>query len=233
MQRFGLLLLLIALCVSGGVVAAQDAGGDTVYGLVTINNLEVHIGPDFAYDTIAQLPLNASVIATQRGGDGWLRVSYDSGSGWVFARYVRLSAPLSTLPYTANALPRNRNGRVPEEFDLSSPVCDQWQGAFTLEGDAAAAEGSFTLTLPTLQGANWYRVYIFAPESPLNLRGGTYAQFDSPTNVLTVEIIRLPRRSGTFTWLAAPYWTSAATGGGAGRRQQICPLRIAGTFERP
>jgi len=195
-MRYFTLLLLLLLCVS--IAVAQDDSG-TIYGLVTIDNLEVHVGPDFAYDTIAQLPLNASVVATERGGQGWLRVSYDSGSGWVFDRYVRLSVPLSSIPYTGYPLPRNRNGRVPDEFDLSSPVCDQWQGSYTLEGDVTAEQGTLTFTLPPLQGANWYRVYVFAPESPFNLSGGTYARFEGETNIVTGEIIRLPHRSGTFT----------------------------------
>lgn len=228
-MRYIITLLLLLLSVS--FVAAQDGSG-TVYGLVTINNLEVHVGPDFAYDTIAQLPLNASVVAHERGGSGWLRVSYDSGGGWVFDRYVRLSVSLSSLPYTAYALPRNRNGRVPDEFDLSTPVCDQWQGGFGVTGDVNAEEGSLTFTLPTLQGANWYRVYVFAPESPFNLSRGTYAMYEGESSIIEGNIIRLPHRSGTFTWLAAPYWTSDATGGYYGYRQQVCPLRVGGTFER-
>jgi hypothetical protein len=224
-MRYIIVLLLGLLCVS--LVSAQDDGN--VYGLVTINNLEVHTGPDFAYDTIAQLPLNASVIATERGGSGWLRVTYDNGAGWVFDRYVRLSVPLSDLPYTGYPLPRNRNGRVPDEFNLATAVCDQWQGSFTLEGEVTAAEGTITFTLPALQGANWYRVYVFAPGSPLRLSGGTYARFEGETNVITGEIIRLPQRSGTFTWMAAPYWTNTPTS----NRQQVCPLRVGGTFDRP
>lgn len=225
-MRYLITFLLLLLSVS--IVSAQDDSG-TVYGLVTIDNLEVHVGPDFAYDSIAQLPLNASVVATERGGQGWLRVSYDSGSGWVFSRYVRLSVSLNSLPYINYSLPRNRNGRVPDEFDLSTPVCDQWQGSFTLEGDVTAEAGTLTFTLPPLQGANWYRVYVFAPDSPFDLYEGTYARFESETNVVTGEIIRLPHRSGTFTWLAAPYWTNTPTS----NRQQICSLHVAGTFDRP
>jgi hypothetical protein len=229
MRRFCFVLLFLFGSLT---TRAQDAITD-VFGIVTIDSLEVHIGPDFAYDTIAQLPKFASVTVTERSGSDWLRVNYDNGSGWVFTRYVRLSVDLNTIPNTALPLPRNRNGRVPEEFDLSTPVCDQWSGSFTLEGDVAASEGTLTVTIPALQGSNWYRIYVFAPDSPLRVSGGTYAQFDSTSNVFTIDIIRLPHRTGTFTWMAAPYWTSDATGGAYGYRQQVCPLRVGGTFDRP
>jgi hypothetical protein len=81
-----------------------------------------------------------------------------------------------------------------------------------------------------LQGANLYRVYVFEPDSPLNLRDGEWQRFESLTNQIEIPFSRLPKRPGTYTWRVAPYWSNEANTQNA---QQICLLQTAGTFEKP
>jgi hypothetical protein len=220
-------VLLLAVLLLVGTLQAQD----TIYGLVSTNNAFVRVGPDFAYAEIDALPLNASVVVVGRAGDffrrwdgrQWLQIQYGDGTAWIYARLVRTSIPFNSIPPTGRLLPRDNNGRVPEVFDLSSNVCDQWQGEFTLTGDFMAGDEELVVTYPALQGANVYTVIAVSPT-------GFRTPFDSETGTATIRLDRLPNQAGTYTWRVAPYWTNSIQ---RFRRQQVCLLRTAGTFEKP
>jgi hypothetical protein len=198
---------------------------------VAVDNAEVRVGPDFAYDAIGELPLNASVTVLGRAGDfysrwdgrQWLQIAYGDGTAWIYARLLRTSVAFNSIPPRGMLLPRNRDGRVPREFDLSSVVCDQWQGDMTLSGNFMAGETVLTATIPTLQGANAYSVITLSPT-------GFRTAFDSETSVIQIELNRLPFEGGTYTWRAAPYWTYDRP---RYTWQQVCLLRTGGTFEKP
>ncbi|GAB5491295.1 MAG: hypothetical protein Phog2KO_15100 [Phototrophicaceae bacterium] len=217
--------LLLGIFIS---LSASAQEIDTTYGIVTVNNSIVRVGPDFAYNAIGSLPLNASVIITGRSGDffsrwdgrQWLRL--DSG-GWIYARLVRTSVPFNSIPPTGRLLPRDRNGRVPEGFDLSSEICSQWVGDFTQSGDFFAGDEVITVTYPTLQGASIYSVIMIAPD-------GFRTPFDSESGSVEIRLDRLPNQGGTYTWRVAPYWTNSTS---RYSWQQICLLQTGGTIEKP
>ena len=223
MRRF---FILLCLTFFTSVSSAQEI--DITYGIVTVNNSIVRVGPDFAYDAIGSLPINASVVITGRSGDfisrwdgrQWLRL--DSG-GWIYARLVRTSTPFNSIPPTGRLLPRDRNGRVPEGFDLSSEVCSQWVGDFTQSGDFFAGDETITVTYPTLQGTSIYSVIVIAPD-------GFRTPFDSETGSAEIRLDRLPNQGGTYTWRVVPYWTVTEP---RYTWQQICLLQTGGTFEKP
>lgn len=204
---------------------------ETVYGIVTVDNSFVRVGPDFAYEAIAALPLNYSLVITGRSGDfinrwdgrQWLRIEHQGGQAWIYARLVRTSNAFNSIPPVGRLLPRDANGRVPEGFDLSSEVCSQWVGAFTQTGDFMAGDDAIIVTYPTLQGASVYSVIAISPT-------GFRTPFDSTDGSVAIELDRLPNTEGTYTWRVAPYWTTDPR-----RRfwQQICLLRTGGTFEKP
>jgi hypothetical protein len=213
---------------------AQDDGTrsvDTIYGIVTVDNSYVRIGPDFAYDAIGILPLNMSVVILGRSGDfinrwdgrQWLQIEHNGGTAWVYARLLRTSRSFNSIPPVGRLLPRDANGRVPEGFDLSSDLCSQWQGTFTLSGDFMAGDTELVVTYPTLQGATVYNIIAVSPT-------GFLTPFESTTNTATIELNRLPNTAGTYTWRVAPYYSTSAN-----RRswQQICLLETGGTFEKP
>lgn len=87
----------------------------------------MRVGPDFAYDAIGSLPLNASVTISGRSGDFFNRwdgrqwLNLETG-GWIYARLIRTSTPFNSIPPTRRLLSRDRNGRVPEGFNLSSEL---------------------------------------------------------------------------------------------------------------
>ncbi|MDQ7028046.1 MAG: hypothetical protein Q9P44_21090 [Anaerolineae bacterium] len=223
-MRTSVFALLFVLFIS--VSQAQEI--DTIYGIVTVNNSIVRVGPDFAYDLIGSLPLNASIVITGRSGDfisrwdgrQWLQL--DSGA-WIYARLVRTSTSFNSIPPVGRLLPRDRNGRVPEGFDLSSEVCSQWAGEFTQSGDFFAGDEVITVTYPTLQGASIYSVIVIAPD-------GFRTPFDSETGAVEIRLDRLPNQAGTYTWRVAPYWTVSES---RFRWQQICLLQTGGAFEKP
>jgi hypothetical protein len=208
--------------------AAQD---DTIYGLITVNGAEVRVGPDFAYSSIGQLPLDASVVVLGRAGDffqrwdgrQWIQIDYGGSPAWVYARLVRTSIPFNSIFPTGRLLPRDANGRVPDVFDLSSDVCSQWQGEFTLSGNFMAGDSRLTVTYPGLTGANVYSVIVISPS-------GERRAFDSTTTTSEIILGYLPWESGTYTWRVAPYWTSSPS---RFNWQQVCLLRTGGTFEKP
>lgn len=235
MRRFNLLHKFIfvglLLLLSSVPALAQENIADQIYGIVTIDNALVRVGPDFAYAEIDALPLNSSVVINGRSGDffsrwdgrQWLNIDYNGGDAWVYARLLRTSVPFNSIPPIGRLLPRDNNGRVPEGFDLSSDICSQWVGDFTLTGNFMAGDTELTVTYPTLQGANIYSVIVISPT-------GFRTAFDSETGTATIELGRLPNTEGTYTWRVAPYWTNATA---RFRWQQVCLLQTGGTFEKP
>ncbi len=191
----------------------------------------VYVGPDFAYDPIAQLPVNASVtVLGRRGdfiyawnGDQWLEIAFEGETGWVYARLIRTSIPFNSIPPTGRRLPRNRDGRVPAVFDLSDNICDSWTGEFTRTGDFMAGDTVITVTYPELPGANVYSVIVISPF-------GERTAHDSTTGTAEIELKNLNRTGGTFTWRVAPYWTNEPN---RSSWQQLCLLQTGGTFEVP
>ena len=219
---------LVILSLILVVVGTQAQDREVIYGIVTVNNSIVRVGPDFAYNAIGSLPLNASVTIVGRSGDfisrwdgrQWLQL--DTGA-WIYARLVRTSIPFNSIPPTGRLLPRDRNGRVPDGFDLSSEVCSQWVGEFTQSGDFFAGDEEIIVTYPTLQGTSIYSVIVIAPD-------GCRTPFDSESGTVSIRLDRLPNQPGTYTWRVAPYWTVSEQ---RFRWQQICLLQTGGTFEKP
>jgi hypothetical protein len=120
-------------------------------------------------------------------------------------------------------LPRDPNGRVPQEFDLSTYVCDQWVGGFTQTGNFMAGDTEMTVTYPYLQGANLYSVIVIGPD-------GYRVAFDSETTTAVILLDKLPWEAGVYTWRVAPYWTYSTS---RYSWQQVCLLQTGGTFEKP
>ncbi len=228
MRRFmmiGTLFLMSAFFVH----AQEDV--DTIYGIVEVDNADVRSGPDFAYPAIGQLPRDASVVVLGRAGDffqrwdgrQWLQIDFGSSPSWVYARLLRTSVAFNSIFPTGRALPRDANGRVPEDFDLSTDICSQWGNEFTRSGDFMAGDNILTVTYSGLTGANVYSVIVISPS-------GVRRAFDSTTTTSTIDIGKLPQEGGTYTWRVAPYWTNAPQ---RSRWQQVCLLRTGGTFEKP
>ena len=230
------ILAILALFLMTALAAAQDEPPaapealDIITGLITVDTAEVRIGPDFAYDAIGQLPRDAAVTIIGRAGDffarwdgrQWLQVEYGTAPAWIYARLVRTSTAFNSIPPRGRLLPRNRDGRVPEEFDLSSDVCSQWVGEFTRTGDFASGDTALTVTYPTLTGANVYSVIVISPT-------GDRRAFDSTTNTSQIILEDLPYEAGTYTWRVAPYWTQSNQ---RYNWQQVCLLQTGGTFEK-
>jgi hypothetical protein len=238
MRIFLGLIILLSLNVSltlaqppGDPLAASE--GELITGIVAVDGATIYVGPDFAYRIIGQLPINGSVtIIGRRGdfrtswnGDQWLEIPYGGDSAWVYARLVRTSVPFNSIPPTGRKLPRNGNGRVPEEFDLSDNICDRWNGSFTQDGSLLTADININVTYPPLTGANVYSVIVIAPS-------GIRTAFDSETDSATIIGRKLRSRFeyGTYTWRVAPYWT---TGTSRYSWQQVCLLETGGKFEYP
>jgi hypothetical protein len=232
------ILWLIVLIVVPLSVWAQPPGdpdaaapGEVITGIVAFDGATVYVGPDFAYKIIGRLPLNASVtILGRRGdfifrwdGDQWLQIQFGERHAWVYARLIRTSIPFNSIPPTGRRLPRDRNGRVPEVFNLDNNICDGWQGGFTQSGDFTTGSTEIVVTYPPLTGANVYSVITISPS-------GNRTAFDSETTTAIIELDRLPREKGVYTWRVAPYWTNAPE---RFRWQQICLLATGGTFVRP
>lgn len=233
-MRYLTLVFVVSLLAVGLLVPRPDAAAQTgtpIYGLTIVEGAAVRVGPDFAYRALGSLPLNASVEIVGRAGDfftrwdgrQWLQINYAGGQGWVYARLLRTSVAFNSIPPTGRLLPRDRNGRVPQVFDLSTDVCSQWQGAFTQSGDFMAGDTEIVVTYPTLQGATVYSVIVIAPT-------GFRTPFDSETGTAVIELDRLPNQGGTYTWRVAPYWANSSS---RFRWQQICLLQTGGTFEKP
>jgi hypothetical protein len=234
-----LLIAVLVLLLPALTIQAQDdpddaawQPGDPIYALVSTDNTEVRSGPDFAYPSIGQLPLNASVDVVGRAGqfysswDGrqWIQILYGERRAWVYARLLRTSLRFNRIPVTGMILPRNANGRVPDEFDLSTYICDQWVGEFTRSGDFMAGDQAITVTFPAMPGASVYSVIVITPTE-------FRIAFDTNEAVpVTIPLEDLPARAGTYTWRVVPYWTTSTE---RWQWQQICPLRTGGTFDKP
>jgi uncharacterized protein YraI len=223
--------LLLAVSLAGLIASAQEVSG-TIYGLVDTDEGEVRAGPDFAYNAIGRLPRDTSVVILGRSGDffnrwdgrQWLKVEFGDSGGWMYARLLRTSVAFNSIPLAGTRLlPRDRNGRVPEGFDLSSEVCTQWVGSFTQSGGELFNTDRIAVTYPSLQGANVYSVIVISPT-------GDRTPFDSTTTEAVILLEDLPWEGGTYTWRVAPYWTDSDR-----RRdwQQVCLLQTGGTFEKP
>jgi hypothetical protein len=231
MKRVGIAAVWVALTLIFGV-SMTTAQLEEIYGLVLVNNADVRAGPDFAYQIVGRLPQNSSVKIIGRAGDffrawdgrQWLQVEYAGGRPWIYARLLRTSRAFNSIPPTGRILPRDANERVPEAFDLSVDVCQQWPDSpFTLSGSFGAGDRELTVTYPGLQGANAYSVIVISPS-------GERRAFDSTTPTSTIVFDRLPRETGTYTWRVAPYWTNSPS---RFRWQQVCLLKTGGTFEKP
>lgn len=226
---FCLLILLFLISAVTTLVAQETTG--MMFGLVEVDTADVRAGPDFAYPTIGQLPRDASVVILGRAGDffarwdgrQWLQIEYGSSTAWMYARLLRTSEPFNSIFPTGRILPRDANGRVPEDFDLSTEVCSQWQGDFNRSGDFMAGENKLTVTYPTLTGSNVYSVIVISPT-------GVRRAFDSTSGTSIIDIGLLPQEGGTYTWRVAPYWTNSNY---RYDWQQVCLLRTGGTFEKP
>jgi hypothetical protein len=222
---------IIGLVLMMFLVVTANAQSDTIYGLVTVDNADVRVGPDFAYRSIGRLPLNASVVVLGRAGDfftrwdgrQWLQIEYGGGRAWIYARLLRTSVAFNSIPPSGRILPRDANGRVPEVFDLSQDICAQWQGGFSRSGDFMAGDIELTVTYPTIPGANVYSAIVISPS-------GHREAFDSVTSIATIERDRLPYESGAYTWAVAAYWTNEDS---RYYWQQVCLLNYGGTFEKP
>jgi len=231
MARRGLGLVILLAIFWWGVVARAQQDIEHIYGLVTVDNAELRAGPDFAYPSVGILPLNASVVVLGRAGDfftrwdgrQWLQIEYGDSPAWVYARLLRTSVAFNSIFPTGRALPRDANGRVPKVFDLTTEVCSQWQGGFTLSGNFMAGENKLITTYPGLTGANVYSVIVISPS-------GVRRAFDSTTMTSEIDIGFLPQEGGTYTWRVAPYWTNSTY---RADWQQVCLLRTGGTFEKP
>ena len=225
-----LLLTVLLLVVPAVSLMAQEVT-DTIYGLVEVDTADVRAGPDFAYPIVGQLPRDASVVILGRAGDfferwdgrQWLQIDFGDSPAWVYARLLRTSTAFNSIFPTGRILPRDANGRTPEGFDLTTEVCSQWHGDYTLSGNFMAGENKLTVTYPDLQGANVFSVIVISPS-------GVRRAFDSTTTRSIIDIGFLPQEGGTYTWRVAPYWTNSSN---RYNWQQVCLLHTGGTFEKP
>lgn len=233
---FSGLILIFSIFVGG--VFAQAPGdpdapepGEEIRGIVAVDGATVYVGPDFAYRIIGQLQKNSAVEITGRRGDfifswngrQWLEINFGGQSAWVYGRLIRTSIPFNSIPPTGRELPRNRNGRVPEIFDLSNNICDTWVGGFGQNSSVISVDNpEITVTYPEMPGANAYSVITISPT-------GFRTAFDSETTTAVITLDRLPRETGRYTWRVAPYWTDAPE---RFRWQQLCLLETGGTFIR-
>lgn len=237
-KKVAALIVLIAVILVGSVAFAQPPGdpdaadpGETITGIVEFAGTRVYVGPDFAYDSLGQLDINSSVVILGRRGDfisswdgnQWLEIVFGGETGWVYGRLIRTSIPFNSIRPTGRRLPRNRNSRVPDVFNLSDNICDAWVGNYTLTGSFAAGDKELTVTYPALEGANVYSVITISPS-------GQRTAHDSTTTTAQIKLVDLPREPGEYVWRVAPYWTSAPE---RYNWQQLCLLQTGGTFIVP
>jgi hypothetical protein len=236
MLRYSVVLLALVLLTALRSVLllpphTTHAQDEPIFALVAANNVNVYVGPDFAYRVVGQLPRNTSVEVIGRTGDffnnwdgrQWLQIQYGSGAGWVYGRYLRTGRSFNNVPPTGRILPRTADGRVPEVFDLSRNICDTWQGNFGQSGNFMAGDAVMNVSYPTMPGATVYTVIAISPS-------GFRTPFDSVEGSVEIRLDRLPFEGGTYTWRVAPYWTESMN---RNQRQQICLLWTGGMFDKP
>ena len=237
MRRILFLLGGFLLLVVGFHIGAQQtddsttATGEPVTGLIAFEDAIIYVGPDFAYDIVGQLPLNGSVnVLGRRGvyrygwnGSQWVEIEFSGRRAWVYARLIRTSVSFNSLPVTGLALPRDRDGRVPDVFDLSHPICDDWPSGYTQTGNFMAGDVEIVVTYPPMTGANVYEVVAVSPT-------GYRTEFGSETTTAVIELRRLSHEEGIYNWYVAPYWTISTS---HWSWQQLCLERYGGAFERP
>ena len=237
-QKLLIDITFMSIILAVSVALAQPPGdpdaahpGETITGIIEFAGTRIYVGPDFAYDPLGQLDINASVVILGRRGDfidswdgnQWLEIVFGEETGWVYGRLIRTSIPFNSIPPTGRALPRNHNSRVPDVFDLSDNICDAWTGNFTLSGSFAAGDKELTVTYPELKGANVYSVITISPS-------GQRTAHDSTTTTATIKLVNLPNEPGRYVWRVAPYWTSDKS---RYSWQQVCLLQTGGTFDVP
>lgn len=232
MLRFKRWILFVAAALT--LVAwslAQETGGG-ITGIVEFEGATVYVGPDFGYEAVAQLPKNTSVKVIGRrgffinswGGDDWLQIEFQGETGWVYARLIRTSILFNDIPVRGIGLPRNRDGRVPDGFDLSDNICEAWQGELVMTGDFMAGDAFVTFRYPELQGARVYTIVLD------NEQGKRSTGVDSLTGEAVLYRSDLAYFQQTYTWYVAPYWT---VDDNRYRWQQLCPVKRGGTFTVP
>lgn len=229
MPSLAVAAVLLFFALSLAHTNAQDSG--VVYGLINDTDVQLRVGPDFAYPIMTELPIHGSVEVLGRTGflrgsftgSTWLNVRHGDQTGWVLGRTVRMGRAFNSIPLTAYQLPRNQNGRVPPEFDLSRQICDFWQGQYTQSGDFMAGGQEIVVTYPQMPGAVNYSVVVISPT-------GRQRTFDSPELTQVIRIGAISTEPGTFTWGVIPYWN---WGTDPQEAQQLCVLRVGGTFEKP
>ena len=222
-------IIFIGLMFSTMLVGAQEY--EPPFGLITANNAVVRAGPDFAYPIIEQLPIDTSVVILGRAGnfynrfDGrqWTKVDYTGRTGWVLSRLVRTGRAFNALPLIGLNLPRNRDGRVPPEFNTSVNICDAWQGTFAQSGNFMQGDQEMTFSFPAMAGATHNSLIAEAPS-------GLRRTFDTKIASLTVIVGSLNREAGVYNWSVIPYWTDTPNPRDA---QRLCVERQGGTFEKP
>jgi len=235
-KRVCWLVMVVVLALAAMVSAQEDDTGEieggVIYGLVNVDRSEVRAGPDFAYPTVGQLPLNASVEIVGRAGqfyyswDGrqWLQIQFGDRQAWIYARLVRTAVRFNRIPVTGMLLPRNANGRVPDVFDLSTYVCERWVGDFGYSGNFAAGDQEIVARFPEMPGTSIYSVIVITPT-------GFRIAFDTETATpVTIKLDELPAKAGTYTLSVVPYWTTSTY---RYEWQQVCPLNRFATFDKP
>ncbi len=114
-RRLFIIPIMLGLMLMVSAVSNAQTDIDTVYGLVTVDTADVRIGPDFAYDSIGQLPRDASVTILGRAGDffqrwdgrQWLKIDYGSSPAWIYARLLRTSVAFNSIAPVGRLLPRD------------------------------------------------------------------------------------------------------------------------------
>jgi len=78
-----------------------------VTGTVTSYALNVRSGPGVSYSRLTAIPRGTGFVITARNADGsWVKVTLANGvQGWVSARYIATSQPISTLPVEGIPVP--------------------------------------------------------------------------------------------------------------------------------
>ncbi len=95
--------MMLLLTVLGSPLASVQAQGQQG-GVVTASALNVRAGAGTGYAVLGSLAYGAPVQILATSADkGWYQIQYRSGSAWVSARYVRLTAATAAAPTTGTA----------------------------------------------------------------------------------------------------------------------------------